>query len=271
LRGNYYDHAGALRDMIPNHAFQLLSLIAMEPPISFEAGAVRDEKAKLLRSIKCFTPEDVLTEAVRAQYGPGFSKGNAVKAYKDEERVSSISTTETYVAMKLLINNWRWAGVPFYIRTGKRLKRRVTEIAIAFKKAPSIMFQQTQTQELSPNVLILHIQPEEGISLRFGAKIPGPLVRIGDVDMHFDYKDYFGIKLGTGYETLLYDCMLGDQTLYQRADMVESGWRVVQPILDVWSALKPQHFPSYESGSEGPIQAERLIEKDGRSWRSMAE
>jgi glucose-6-phosphate 1-dehydrogenase len=271
MRGNYYDHAGALRDMIPNHAFQLLSLIAMEPPISFESTAVRDEKAKLLRSIKCFSLEDVLTEAVRAQYGPGEINGEKVLAYKEEAKVSATSTTETYAAMKLLINNWRWAGVPFYIRTGKRLKKRVTEIVIAFKKAPSIMFQETQTQEVSANLLILHIQPEEGISLRFGAKVPGPLVRIGDVDMRFKYKDYFGLKLGTGYETLLYDCMMGDQTLYQRADMVESGWRVVQPILDVWGALKPIYFPTYESNSEGPSEADRLLEKDGRAWRLMEE
>ena len=271
MRGNYYDNAGALRDMVPNHAFQLLSLIAMEPPISFESTAVRDEKAKLLRSIKCFSPEEVITETVRAQYGPGEVKGEWVKGYLEEAKVSPTSTTETYVAMRLLINNWRWAGVPFYIRTGKRLKRRVTEIAIKFKKAPSIMFQKTQTQELSSNVLVLHIQPEEGISLRFGAKVPGPLVRLGDVDMRFQYKDYFGLKLGTGYETLLYDCMMGDQTLYQRADMVESGWRVVQPILDVWGALKPKVFPSYEAGSEGPQEAVRLLSKDGHEWRPMAE
>lgn len=271
LRGNYYDHAGALRDMVPNHLFQLLSLIAMEPPISFESTAVRDEKAKLLRSIKLFTPEDVLTHAVRAQYGPGEISHKNVRGYTDEERVAPNSTTETYVAMKLLIDNWRWADVPFYLRTGKRLKKRVTEIAIQFKKAPSIMFQKTRTEELSPNLLVIHIQPEEGISLRFGAKVPGPTVRIGDVNMRFQYKDYFGLKAGTGYETLLYDCMLGDSTLYQRADMVETGWRVVQPILDVWSAIKPKCFPTYEAGSQGPVEADRLLEKDGRSWRNMAE
>src|SRR5580700_9016649 len=173
--------------------------------------------------------------------------------------------------MKLLIDNWRWANVPFYIRTGKRLKRRVSEIAIQFKKAPAIMFQKTQTQELSPNLLVIHIQPSEGISLRFGAKVPGPQVRIGDVDMSFQYRDYFGLKSGTGYETLLYDCMLGDSTLYQRADMVESGWRVVQPILDVWSALKPKKLPTYEAGSEGPEEARLLLERDGHSWRPMVE
>ncbi len=270
-RGKYYDNAGAMRDMIPNHAFQLLSLIAMEPPISFESRAVRDEKAKLLRSIVCFSAEDVLTRVVRAQYGPGEINGHAATAYLNEENVAKASVTETYVAMKLLVNNWRWAEVPFYVRTGKRLKRRMTEIAIQFKKAPSIMFQKTQVPDLSANLLVLHIQPEEGISLRFGAKVPGPAVRIGDVNMRFEYKDYFGLKAGTGYETLLYDCMMGDSTLYQRADMVESGWRVVQPILDVWSALKPKALPIYESGSLGPIEADRLLNRDGRAWRNLAE
>lgn len=271
LRGNYYDQAGALRDMIPNHAFQLLSLIAMEPPISFESRAVRDEKAKLMRSIVCFSHEDVLTRVVRAQYGSGEINQKPAVSYHDEERVAHQSTTETYVALKLLIDNWRWAEVPFYVRTGKRLKKRVTEIAIQFKKAPSIMFQKTQAPDLSPNLLVLHIQPEEGISLRFGAKVPGPLVRIGDVNMSFKYSDYFGLKPGTGYETLLYDCMLGDGTLYQRADMVESSWRVVQPILDVWGALKPRSIPIYQAGGQGPMEADRLLERDGRKWRTLAD
>lgn len=270
-RGNYYDNAGALRDMIPNHAFQLLSLIAMEPPISFESRAVRDEKAKLLRSIVCFSPEDVFTRVVRAQYGAGEINGQPATAYIDEDKVAKNSVTETYIAMKLLVNNWRWAEVPFYIRTGKRLKRRMTEIAIQFKKAPSIMFQKTQAPDLSANLLVVHIQPEEGISLRFGAKVPGPGVRIGDVNMRFQYKDYFGLKAGTGYETLLYDCMMGDATLYQRADMVESGWRIVQPIFDVWSALKPKAIPSYEAGSMGPAEADRLLSRDSRVWRNLAE
>lgn len=266
LRGNYYDHAGALRDMIPNHAFQLLSLIAMEPPISFESRAVRDEKAKLLRSIVCFSAEDVLTKVVRAQYARTDFDGHVVKAYRDEERVAKDSVTETYVALKIMIDNWRFSGVPFYIRTGKRLKKRVTEIAIQFKKAPSIMFEKTQRTNLSPNLLVLHIQPEEGISLRFGAKVPGPIVRIGDVNMSFHYRDYFGLKPGTGYETLLYDCMLGDQTLYQRADMVETSWRIVQPILDVWGALKTKTIATYDAGSDGPSEANRLLEKNGHAW-----
>lgn len=270
-RGGYYDFAGALRDMVPNHVFQLLSLIAMEPPISFESGPVRDEKAKLLKSIKCFSPEGVLQNTVRGQYDTGLIGETQVCAYQMEDKVAKNSSTPTYVAMKLEIDNWRWANVPFYIRTGKRLKKRVTEIAIQFKKAPSMMFQHTQTEELSANLLILHIQPEEGISLRFGAKVPGPMVRIGDVNMRFDYKDYFGLKAGTGYETLLYDCMMGDSTLYQRADMVEYGWRIVQPILDVWDALKPRDFPNYKAGSWGPKEADLLLNKDNRSFRRIGD
>lgn len=267
-RGNYYDRAGALRDMIPNHAFQLLSLIAMEPPISFASRAVRDEKAKLLHAISCFTPENVLTRVVRAQYTSGDVDGKSVLGYLNEEKVDPASVTETYVALKLLINNWRWADVPFYLRTGKRMSKRMTEIAIQFKRAPSVMF---QGPEISPNLLILHIQPEEGISLRFGAKVPGPMVRIGDVNMRFLYEDYFGVMAGTGYETLLYDCMMGDATLYQRADMVESSWRVVQPIFDTWAALKTRHIPTYPAGSDGPDEANRLLEKDQRAWRNLTE
>lgn len=267
-RGKYYEEAGALRDMIPNHAFQLLSLIAMEPPISFASQTVRDEKAKLLRSIVRYTFEDVASHVVRAQYGPGEQDQEPIKGYLEEENVSPTSTTETYVAMKLLIDNWRWAGVPFYLRTGKRLQKRITEIAIHFKRPPSSMFKKTQTTDLSPNLLLIHIQPEEGISLQFGAKVPGPMVRIGDVNMRFLYKDYFGLKLGTGYETLLYDCMQGDSTLYQREDMVESAWKVVQPILDAW---KECDFPlaTYRAQSFGPKKADELLARDNRSWREL--
>ena len=257
LRGSYYDQAGALRDMIPNHIFQLLSYTAMEPPISLDANAVRDEKAKVLRAVRDMTPEDVINYAVRGQYDD----------YRSEPKVSPNSSTETYVAIKFMIDNWRWEGVPFYVRTGKKMPARLTEIAIQFKTAPHIMFNKTQVGPLSPNLLIIHIQPEEGISLRFGAKIPGPVVRIGDVNMKFQYKDYFGARPGTGYETLLYDCMMGDNTLFQRDDMVISGWKVVQPILDVWSALAPRNFPNYGSGSWGPKEADDLLGKDGRQWR----
>jgi glucose-6-phosphate 1-dehydrogenase len=267
-RGSYYDHAGALRDMIPNHIFQLLSYIGMEPPISMDADAIRDEKAKVLRAVREISPEAVLNCCIRGQYGPGTINGALVPGYRSEKVVTSNSATETYVAMKLMIDNWRWDGIPFYIRTGKRMTTRLTEIAIQFKKSPSIMFQKTQNAPLNPNLLVIHVQPEEGISLRFGAKIPGPIVRIGDVNMKFQYNDYFGARPGTGYETLLYDCMMGDSTLFQRDDMVISGWRVVEPILDVWSALAPRQFPNYESGSWGPKEADELMRNDGRKWRS---
>ncbi|MDA0712627.1 MAG: glucose-6-phosphate dehydrogenase, partial [bacterium] len=269
LRGNYYDTTGALRDMIPNHIFQLLSYIAMEPPISLEANAIRDEKAKVLRAVRELVPESVLSCCVRGQYGPGIIDGVNVPGYRSEKDVRPNSPIETYVAMKLMIDNWRWEGVPFYIRTGKRLAKRITEIAIQFKRAPSIMFHKSKQQgPLNPDLLIVHIQPEEGISLRFGAKIPGPVVRVGDVNMTFKYEDYFGAKPGTGYETLLYDCMMGDGTLFQRDDMVISAWRVVEPVLDVWNALAPREFPNYESGSWGPKAADLLLERDGRKWRN---
>ncbi len=266
-RGGYYDGAGALRDMLPNHIFQLLTLTAMEPPISFEANAVRDEQVKLLRSIQPQLPEEVLRTSVRGQYGEGIVGGDRVPGYRSETSIPHDSPTETFVALKLYIDNWRWASVPFYLRTGKRLPRRVTEVAIQFKRAPFMLFRKTPVEHLKPNRLLLHIQPDEGISLSFGAKVPGPLVRLGTVDMDFQYGDYFGSTLSTGYETLLYDCMLGDATLFQRADMVEDSWSVVAPILDVWKALPPRNFPNYTAGTWGPLEADDLIVRDGREWR----
>ena len=266
-RGGYYEEAGTLRDMVPNHISQLITLTAMEPPISFEANAVRDEQAKILRAIQPLTPEEVLVRAVRGQYGEGMLEGARVPAYRAEPKVAPDSTTETFVALKLSIDNWRWADVPFYLRTGKRLPSRVTEITIQFKRAPLILFRKTPVDRLTPNRLVLHIQPDEGISLRFGAKVPGPVVRLGSVDMAFQYKDYFGTKPSTGYERLLYDCMTGDATLFQRADMVEAGWSVVAPILDVWKALPPRSFPNYAAGTWGPREADELLERDGRQWR----
>jgi glucose-6-phosphate 1-dehydrogenase len=269
LRGGYYDEAGTLRDMVPNHIFQLITLTAMEPPISFEANAVRDEQAKILRAMQPLTPEEVLARTVRGQYGAGTIDGKRVPAYRTEPKVAPDSTTETYVAVKLSIDNWRWADVPFYLRTGKRMPKRVTEIAIQFKRAPFILFRKTPVEHLTPNRLVLHIQPEEGIDLAFGAKIPGPLVRLGTVNMHFHYKDYFGSTPSTGYERLLYDCMTGDATLFQRADMVEAGWSVVAPILDVWKALPPRAFPNYAAGTWGPKEADEMLERDGRQWRTV--
>jgi len=268
-RGGYYDTSGALRDMVPNHLFQLVSLTAMEPPFSFDANAVRDEQAKVLRAIQPFSPEEVLTRAVRGQYGEGDINGGRASGYRQEMGVPPNSTTETFVAMRLMIDNWRWAGVPFYLRTGKRLPKRVTEVAIQFKSAPLTLFRDTPIEKLRTNRLIIHIQPDEGISLRFGAKIPGPVMRLGAVEMDFNYVDYFGSLLSTGYERLLYDCMIGDATLFQRADMVEAGWGVIEPLLDVWKALPRRTFPNYASGSWGPKEADELLEEDGREWRPI--
>ena len=265
-RGGYFEQSGTLRDMVPNHIFQLISLTAMEPPISFAADAVRDEQAKILRAIQPISPEDVLTRTVRGQYGGGSFNGESALAYRSEPDVAPASSTETYVAAKLYIDNWRWAHVPFYLRTGKRMPSRVTEIVIQFRRAPFILFRQTGVEKLTRNRLVLRLQPDEGISLSFGAKIPGPIVKLGTVNMDFQYTDYFGSTPSTGYERLLYDCMLGDATLFQRADMVEAGWDVVEPILDVWKALPPRNFPNYAAGSWGPEEADRLIQADGHGW-----
>jgi glucose-6-phosphate 1-dehydrogenase len=267
-RGGYYDKAGCLRDMIPNHILQLVSLTAMEPPISFQADAVRDEQSKALHAITPISPEDVLSRAVRGQYGEGVIGSEHVQGYRSEPFVDPHSNTETFVALKLAVDNWRWADVPFYVRTGKRLPKRVTEVAIQFRRAPFVLFRDTPVEKLTPNVLVMHIQPDEGISLRFGAKIPGAHVRVGGVKMDFHYADYFGTEPSTGYERLLYDCMIGDATLFQRADMVEAGWSVVEPVLDVWKALPARAFPNYVAGSWGPKEAEDLMKRDGRQWRS---
>ena len=257
-RGGYYDRAGCLRDMIPNHILQLLSLTTMEPPISFQADAVRDEQSKVLHAITPIAPEDVLTRAVRGQYA----------GYREEPLVDPHSATETFVALKLSLDNWRWADVPFYVRTGKRLPKRVTEIAIQFRRAPFVLFRDTPVESLTPNRLVLHIQPDEGISLHFGAKVPGAHVKVGNVTMDFHYNDYFGAEPSTGYERLLYDCMIGDATLFQRDEMVEAGWSVVEPILDVWKALPARSFPNYAAGAWGPKEADDLMTRDGRQWRS---
>jgi len=269
-RGSYYDQAGALRDMVPNHIMQLISLTSMEPPISFHADAVRDEQAKILHAIQPWSSEEVLTKTIRGQYGPGIMEGQHVPGYREEEDVPHDSRTETFVAMKVQIDNWRWADVPFYLRTGKRLAAQNTHIVIQFRRAPFVLFRDTPVENLMPNQLVLHISPEEGISLQFAAKVPGPIMRLGAVDMNFEYADYFGLQPSTGYERLLHDCMIGDQTLFQRADMVEAGWCVVSPALDVWKALPPRNFPNYPAGSWGPKEADELLERDGRHWRNFA-
>ena len=270
-RGGFYETAGALRDMVPNHLFQLLTMTAMEPPISFDADQVRNKQAEVLHAIQPFSPEDVLKNTVRGQYGGGTVDGQRVVGYRGEPDVAPDSNTETFVAMKLLIDNWRWAGVPFYLRTGKRLAQRTTEIVIQFRRTPFVLFRNTAVKNLETNRLVIHIQPEEGISLSFGAKVPGSVMKLGLVNMDFDYCTYFGMEHSTGYERLLRDCMAGDATLFQRSDMVEAGWEVIQPILDVWRALPARGFPNYAAGSWGPMEAEDLLERDGRSWRRIGE
>jgi glucose-6-phosphate 1-dehydrogenase len=259
-RGRFYEKTGALRDMIPNHVFQLLAMVAMEPPGGFDARAVRGRKEDVFAALRTVAPED----AVRGQYGPG---PNGVAGYRQEKDVAPDSGVETYVAMQLAIDNWRWAGVPFYLRTGKHMSRRVTEIAIRFKPAPFAPFEDTDVAALPPNWLLLQIQPEEGIALQFEVKRPGPVVDLAAVRMAFKYDDWFPKEPNIGYETLIYDVMMGDQTLFNRADMVEETWRVVGKVLDHWSKEAPAGFPNYASGSDGPAEADALLARQGRTWR----
>ena len=268
-RARFYEATGALRDMVPNHVFQLLSLIAMGPPNSFAADAVRTEKHKVLEAVRPLDITEVRRNSVRGQYGAGAMNGKPVAAYQEEPGVAPDSMTETYVAMQLNIDNWRWAGVPFYLRTGKSLARRTTEIAIQFKQAPIALFRDTPVDILTPNVLVLQIQPDEGVSLQFGAKVPGPEISLGGVRMDFHYKDYFKIAPSTGYETLVYDCMIGDAILFNRADGVEAGWAVVQPILDLWQDDKTVPLETYPAGSAGPEAADNLLWRSGRHWRPI--
>src|SRR3990172_1852022 len=265
-RGNYYETAGVLRDMIQPHMFQLLALVAMEPPISFEADAVRDEKVKVLRAIRPMTPGEVLQQAVRGQYGEGRLGDQPVPGYRSEPKVSPISATQTYAALKLFVENWRWAGIPFYLRSGKRLAGRDTEIMIQFRQPPLMLFEEAAAQQIDPNRLVLHIQPDEGIEIQIKAKRPGPAVALTTVRLDFSYKDFGETGAATGYERLLHDIMVGDGTLFHRADMVEAAWTVATPILDLWQSLPPRDFPNYPAGSRGPAAADELIQRDGRTW-----
>ena len=264
-RGSFYEQTGAMRDMVPNHLFQLLAMVAMEPPTSFDAEAVRTRKAEAIEAIRPIAPED----AVRGQYGPGAVNGQLARAYRDEPDVAPDSVTETFVAMKLSIDTWRWSGVPFYLRTGKHMGRRTTEIAIRFKSAPMAPFRGTGMDAFGPDWLVLQIQPDEGISLQFDVKRPGPRVELAPVRMDFKYADWFRAEPNVGYETLLYDCMTGDATLFQRADMVEACWRAVQPVIDDWAQRTPADFPNYASGSAGPASSDTLLAMGGRSWRPL--
>ncbi len=267
-RAAYYEEAGVIRDMFQNHLLQLLALTTMEPPPSFSADAVRNEKLKVLQSIHPFHLEDVDLYAVRGQYGPGQVKGEMVKGYREEGRVAKDSPRETFAAVKLRVDNWRWQGVPFYLRSGKRMARKVTEIAVQFKKAPQLLFKTIESDEMQPNVLVLRIQPNEGISLQFEAKYPGTIIRTQPVKMEFHYQTSLGtLRPPTAYEHLLLDCLSGDQTLFNRADEVEMAWSLVMPILNVWEAKKPLDFPNYKAGEWGPKAADELIARDGFLWR----
>ena len=255
-RGKSYDGTGALRDMVPNHLFQLLTLIGMEPPSCLSADALRAEKAKVLDSVHRLDPR---RDVVRGQYA----------TYRREPDVPADSRTETYVALKLAIDSWRWAGVPFYLRTGKRLAGRRTEITVQMRQAPLTLFRDTPVERLPTNDLTLHIQPDEGATLRFGVKVPGPTVRIAGANLKFSYADIFETRPSTGYETLIYDCMMGDGSLFQRADTIESGWRVIQPVLDAWRDDATIPLPVHEVGASGPKEADELLARDGRHWRPI--
>ncbi len=264
-RGKFYEVTGALRDMVPNHVLSLLAMVAMEPPTGFDAASIRAKKAEVYAAMPAVQP----AQAVRGQYAAGTVLGKPVNAYRQEPDVAADSNTETYVAMRLEIDNWRWAGTPFYIRTGKHLSHRLTEIAIRFKQAPSAAFQATPVEALRPNWLVLSIAPEEDISLQFEVKRRGPLMDLAAVRMDFHYDDWFPKEPNVGYETLLYDVMIGDATLFMRADMVEHTWRIVQPVLDGWAAQKAR-FPDYDSGSDGPKTADELLSRDAqRMWRPV--
>ncbi|HEY7521546.1 MAG TPA: glucose-6-phosphate dehydrogenase [Methylomirabilota bacterium] len=265
-RGSYYEEAGALRDMIQNHMLQLLCLIAMEPPVTFDAGPVRDEKNKVLQAVRPIDPAKVDDVALRAQYAAGYVGGRAVPGYRQEKAVKADSTTETYAALRLQLDNWRWAGVPFYLRTGKRLARRVSEIAIRFHRTPHLIFRRRSDSGLIPDVLLIRIQPDEGISLTVAAKEPGPDLKLGPVTLDFKYNEVFGGEPPEAYERLLLDVIHGDATLYARGDWVERAWELLQPVIDAWSRT-PAGLPSYESGSWGPAESDAFISRDGGRWR----
>jgi glucose-6-phosphate 1-dehydrogenase len=265
-RGPFYEKAGALRDVLQNHVMEVLSFVAMEPPDSFEADAVRTEKLKVWRAIEPIPVEDT----VRGQYGPGTVDGEKVIGYRQEDRVNPESTTETFAAMKLSIENWRWAGVPIYIRAGKRLAKRVTEVTVIFKQPPLHMFKTNDPKtQVRSNILKMRIQPDEGISLTFGAKIPGPTTNVKPVEMHFSYADTFGKSSANGYERLLLDAMLGDGTLFAHRDGVEATWALMTPILEAWEKTPPTDFPNYDAGTWGPEAADQLLRKDGRKWHKL--
>ncbi len=265
-RSEYYEESGAIRDMVQNHIMQVLCLTAMEAPVAFDADAIRDEKVKVMRAIPLFTPEEVKQRTVRGQYTAGTSDGQPQVGYREEKGVNPNSTTETYVALKLFIENWRWADVPFYIRTGKALPKRSTEMTIQFKRVPHQLYKPSETTGLVPNRLTLRIQPDEGMSLKFAAKVPGAARHLSDVDMNFSYSNAFGIELPDAYERLIADCITGDSTLFIRRDEVETSWRIIDSITSVWQHMSADSVYPYKAGTWGPPEANELIEKDGHEW-----
>ena len=267
-RGAFYEETGAARDFLQNHLMQLLALVAMEPPAAFEAEALRDEKVKVLRAISPMTPDEIRRDVVRGQYGPGWVAAANVAGYRSEPHVSPESETETYVAARFTIDDWRWAGVPFYVRSGKRLPKRASEIAIQFKHVPHRLFRDTAA-EPEPNLLAMRIQPDEGILLRFSAKVPGLGIDVRNVNMDFTYGSAFSVDSPEAYETLILDALLGDASLFTRADEVEEAWSIVTPILETWIDMPAPAFPNYEAGSWGPDDADELMARDGRRWRRI--
>jgi len=268
-RASFYEETGALRDMVANHLLQLVALTAMEPPIAFDADAVREQKVQLLRSICPMNPEVVARRTVRGQYATGHFNGHSVPGYREEPGVRQNSSTETYVALEFYIDNWRWAGVPFYVRTGKRLAQRLTEISIHFKRTPQALFARTPDEEIDPNVITLGIQPDEGIAVKFGAKKPAAHMRMAPVQAEFSYRRAFGTATPEAYTTLLLDAMRGDATLFTRGDEVEAEWRIITPIEKAWAQLPPPSFPNYAAGTSGPAEADTLIAGDHRRWRDL--
>jgi glucose-6-phosphate 1-dehydrogenase len=265
-RGGYYDGAGALRDMMQNHLLQLLCLITMEPPASFEADRLRDRKMDVMRSLRPIPPDSVSDFASRGQYGAGWVAGDRAPSYRDEESVEPQSGTETYAALKLFVDNWRWQDVPFYLRTGKRLSQTVSEVSIRFRPVPHRAYPYTAAENHQPVRLVLRLKPDEGMDLKLNVKVPGAHFKLAPADMRFSYRDAFQVKVPAAYETLLYEVLAGDQTLFMRADQIEAAWTLLQPVLDVWEAYPAVDFPNYPAGSWGPESAEGLISRDGRSW-----
>jgi glucose-6-phosphate 1-dehydrogenase len=266
-RAGYYEEAGIVRDMFQNHLLQLLTLVAMEPPVTFNADAVRDEKVKVLRSLRPITEAAIHDYAVRGQYGPGTVDGKPVAGYREEQGVAQGSGTPTWAAVRLMVDNWRWQEVPFYLRSGKRMPRRVSEVAIQFRKPPHVMFPLPDGESIEPNLLALRVQPDEGMALRFEVKVPGVDVRMTSMDMDFDYDTTFGETEHSAYPTLLLDCMIGDATLFSRDDEVEAAWAVVDPLIEAWEKKPPAHFPNYAAGSWGPAVARELLAREGAAWR----